>query len=178
MILTPFLLFLTVNLVSTWSVTDLQSHINSVKIKSFPELNSVRVSLEEVDLKKSFFATDVKNLFKFWLDREYVIRFHPSVLKSDLKDAALDAILAHELCHIVMYRGMSNFALVQLALQYHFGSEEFQSQFERATDLQTVERGYRDGLKDYRVWLYKQLSPEDVPQKKRLYLTPEELSKP
>jgi len=169
---------LTLFLTSSWSPTDLQSHVNSVKIKSFPELSSIRVSLEEVNLKKSFFATDVKNLFKFWMDRDYVIRFHPSILNSKISAESLDAILARELSLIAMYIKMSNFELVVLALRYHFGSNKFQADFERETDVRTVERGYREGLKSYREWIYTQLSKEEVGEKKKLFMTLDELDNP
>jgi len=178
MIFSAWAFLCSLSMPALWTPQDLQSRVNNVKIKSFPELKSVRVQLEEVDLQRSFFATDIKNLFKFWNDREYVIRFHPLILNSNLSGAALDAILARELARMVVYRPMSNLELIELALRFHFGDEEYQAQFERAADQRTLDRGYGKGLKDYRSWFYQQLSPEEVAQKRRLYLTSEELSKP
>ncbi len=117
----------------------------------------------------------MKNIFRFWRERRYAVQYNPKVLESELSEAAIDAILAHELVHIRSYLSLSRLELIGLALRYHFGSDEFRTEFERNTDLEAVDLGFAAGLRDYRLWLYEQLDPQAVAEKKRLYLRPEEL---
>jgi hypothetical protein len=51
----------------------------------------------------------------------------------------------------------------------------FAARFERATDLEAIARGYGDGLKSYRWWLYCHIPADKLAGKKRNYFSPEEI---
>lgn len=83
---------------------------------------------------------------------------------------AVEAIIAHELFHIVDYATKGVFALILLGLTYG-------AAYERETDFRVVKLGYTEGLIAYRQWLYNLLPDEKALEKKRkFYLTPEEMS--
>ena len=49
------------------------------------------------------------------------------------------------------------------------------AKFERRTDLDAIHRGYGDGLKSYRNWVYAHIPPDKLQQKHRNYFSPEEI---
>jgi len=82
------------------------------------------------------------------------------------------AIIAHELGHVFYYKKgnrMRLFGLIRLI------SKGYRSGFERWTDLQAISRGYADGLKTYRKWLYKNVPQKKLEEKRRSYFSPEEI---
>jgi len=54
-------------------------------------------------------------------------------------------------------------------------SSSFTSRFERTADLQTIELGYGPGLESYRKWLYRNIPPSRLEEKKRDYFSPVEI---
>ena len=87
-------------------------------------------------------------------------------------DEAREAIVAHELAHIAYYANGNRlhlFGLLRLI------EKNFRQSFERRADLDTIERGYGEGLKQYRLWLYQHVPPKALAEKKRDYLSPEEI---
>jgi hypothetical protein len=80
--------------------------------------------------------------------------------------------LAHELVHSLYYKSKNRlqlFGLISLI------GTDFTLKFERRADLVAIERGYGEGLIKYREWLYQNISPKSVIEKKRDYFTPEEI---
>jgi hypothetical protein len=55
-------------------------------------------------------------------------------------------------------------------------SGKYTARFERKTDLEAIARGYGEGLKSYRVWVYGHVPPGKVEEKKRRYFSPEEIT--
>ena len=55
-------------------------------------------------------------------------------------------------------------------------SKAYISKFERRTDLEAIHRGYGDGLKSYRVWVYAHVPPNKLGEKRRNYFSPEEIT--
>ena len=49
------------------------------------------------------------------------------------------------------------------------------AKFERRTDLDAIHRGYGDGLKSYREWVYAHIPSNKLPEKRRNYFSPEEI---
>jgi hypothetical protein len=155
---------------------DLSQSLERVRSKSFSDLQKVQIELRPAVMKASFFATDVENVLHPWKDRVYVIEYHPKILEVPPSSLAIEAVLAHELMHLQDYSQFSWLDLASLALRYRFGEQEYRAKFERNTDRRVVAMGYRQGLLEYRQWMYQQLTPEQVSEKRILYLTPEELS--
>ena len=82
------------------------------------------------------------------------------------------AIIAHELAHVAYYANGNRlrlFGLIRLA------SKGFRQRFEKRADVQALQRGYAQGLKQYRIWLYQHVSAAALKEKRRDYLTPEEI---
>ena len=42
--------------------------------------------------------------------------------------------------------------------------------------MDTLHRGYAEGLSGYREWLYPQLTPGDEAEKRKVYFSPEEIA--
>ena len=82
--------------------------------------------------------------------------------------------------------GRSSFAeLVHIALRvraFRSQSDYFRTRFrytvkfERGADLEAIRRGYGDGLKAYRTWVYNHIPPDRLQQKLRTYFSPEEIA--
>ena len=81
--------------------------------------------------------------------------------------------MAHELAHVVsLSRGnrIRRLGLIRLI------SERYTVKFERGADLEAIHRGYGDGLKAYRTWVYNHIPPDKLQQKLRTYFSPEEIT--
>lgn len=80
--------------------------------------------------------------------------------------------MAHELVHVVSlsrFNRIRRFGLVRLL------SKRQTAKFERRTDLEAIHRGYGDGLKSYREWVYAHIPPHKLPEKRRNYFSPDEI---
>lgn len=88
---------------------------------------------------------------------------------------ALRAILAHELKHIADYKDSSSVELIRLGLRMI--GKKSRSHYERATDYHVMELGLSEGIREYRLWIYKQLTDKALKKKKCFYYTPEEINR-
>ena len=103
----------------------------------------------------------------------YNILVNEKVFEAELPMEAAEAILAHELGHTLSYvEGGIGGMLGTLLNQGH---KHNLAKEERHTDLEAIERGYADGLIKYREWIYPRLSPSDLTDKQRTYLSPDEI---
>ena len=103
----------------------------------------------------------------------YFVDVNADLFREQAPADGVSAILAHELVHIVaLSRGnrIRRFGLVRLI------SGRYTAKFERGTDLEAIQRGYGDGLKKYRVWVYTHIPPAKLPDKLRNYFSPEEIA--
>jgi len=91
-----------------------------------------------------------------------------------ISDLALKGILAHELVHFTDYEKMNPLELAAFYIQYLL-SDEYGAKYERATDLESFDRGYAIGIKAFRFWLYEQITPEAKVLKETNYYTPAEI---
>ena len=87
-------------------------------------------------------------------------------------EEARRAIVAHELAHIAYYAEGNRLHLLRLL---QFPGKNFRKRFERRADVEALRRGYAQGLKLYRVWLYQHVPPGALEAKKRDYLSPNEI---
>ena len=103
---------------------------------------------------------------------QYFVDVNPALFQEQAPSDGVCAILAHELVHIVsLSRGnrIRRFGLIRLL------SNRQTAKFERRTDLEAIHRGYGDGLRSYRKWVYVHISPNKLPEKRRNYFSPEEI---
>jgi len=147
--------------------------IERIRSASYPELTTAEIELRPFQKTSDFFRVrpriaDVfarKNL-------RYIIQFNPRVYELQAPENGMEAIIAHELGHVA-YLNKRN-RLKHLGL-LRLLSGSFVSNFERRTDLEAISRGYGEGLKTYRQWLYQHVPQKDLAEKRRDYFSPEEI---
>jgi hypothetical protein len=102
----------------------------------------------------------------------YYVEVNLALFQGQPPSEGVCAILAHELSHVVSLshgNRIHRFGLVRLV------SKRYTAKFERRTDLEAIHRGYGDGLKSYRVWVYAHVPPNKLPAKLRNYFSPDEI---
>lgn len=140
----------------------------------FPELVNANITPKAIKNPAVFLATDINVLSVLTGEREYTLYLNKRLQTHPISDLALKGILAHELVHFTDYEKMNAFELASFYIQY-LASDEFSAKYERATDLQSFERGYALGIKAFRYWLYQQITPEAKALKQKNYYTPAEI---
>ena len=147
--------------------------VDRVRAQAFPELQGANIRLRPLRSESDYFRARFA-IAPFLLGRpmRYLVFVNPEVQVKKAPAAAIDAIVAHELEHIVRYRRGSRLRLLGLV---RLLSGKYTARFERDADRRTIGRGYRQGLAEYREWLYANIPPASVAAKKRNYLTPDEI---
>jgi len=151
----------------------MRSIVDELIASSYPELRGVEIQFSLFNNDTDYFRTRF-GIPQFLLGRRmrYLIRVNPEVGLQHAPEAGIRAILAHELAHIVYFKTGNRSRLLGLA---RLTSKGFTARFERWTDLQAISRGYGEGLKEYRQWLYQHVPDQKLPEKLRNYFSPEEI---
>jgi hypothetical protein len=102
----------------------------------------------------------------------YLVSVNPRAFELQPPEAGLRAIVAHELAHVAYLKKRSRVRLLGLA---RLTSKRFTAKFERQADLTAISRGYGEGLKEYRRWLYKNVPNSKLAEKRRNYFSPDEI---
>ncbi len=147
--------------------------VEEVRAASYPELKTAEIEIKLFDSPSDYFQTRftfTSYLFKNRL--RYVLRVNRRLFTARAPEDGVRAILAHELDHIVYYRAGNRLALLGLT---RLACRNFTARFERGTDLEAIARGYGEGLKSYRLWLYGHIPSGKVEEKKRNYFSPAEI---
>jgi hypothetical protein len=142
--------------------------------ESFPELKGVSITPKLIQNPAIFLATDIEISSVLMGEREYVLYLNKRLWTHPISDLALKGILAHELVHFTDYEKMNPLELAAFYIQYLL-SDEYGAKYERATDLESFDRGYAIGIKAFRFWLYEQITPEAKALKETNYYTPAEI---
>ncbi len=155
---------------SNTAIADLARQVREA---SFPELARVRFQVSDFHSQNDYFRTRFSlPRFFFLLPMRYSVQVNPRLFAEQAPALGVCAILAHELSHLTaLSRGnrIRRFGLVRLI------SGRYTARFERQTDLEAIHRGYGEGLKAYRNWVYAHIAPDKVAEKKRRYFSPEEI---
>jgi hypothetical protein len=153
--------------------------VEEVQAASYPELPALpapkdaKIEIKLFDSSSDYFQTRFTfTSFLFKKRLRYLLRVNRKLFADGVPEDGLRSILAHELGHVVYYRSRNRLALLGLVRLVCKG---FTAHFERRTDLEAIQRGYGDGLKSYRLWLYRQISPGKIEEKKRNYFSPLEI---
>ncbi|HMY75880.1 MAG TPA: hypothetical protein PLQ88_28925, partial [Blastocatellia bacterium] len=147
--------------------------VEEVRAASYPELKTAEIEINLFDSPSDYFQT--RFTFTSYLFRNrlrYVLRVNRKLFSAGTPEDGVRAILAHELGHIVYYRTRNRLALLGLT---RLACRDFAARFERGTDLEAIARGYGEGLKSYRLWLYGHIPPTKLAEKKRNYYSPAEI---
>lgn len=165
----------TQGLLAPTSQSDLQDILEQVQAAFYPQLAGVDVRLQVMQSASDYFAsfTDVTTVSLPPLQRTYYVRFNPRLFSEPASYAAVAAIIAHELGHVVDYTQKDTDALVQFALWYGTASDV--SAYEHTTDERSLSLGCGTGLKAYREWLYAHVSTATMVQKEHDYYTPAQI---
>lgn len=148
--------------------------VDSLIEESFPELKGVSITPKLIQNPAVFLATDIEISSVLMGEREYVLYLNKRLWTHPISDLALKGILAHELVHFTDYQKMNPLELAAFYIQYLL-SDEYGAKYERATDLESFDRGYAIGIKAFRFWLYEQITPEAKALKETNYYTPTEI---
>lgn len=147
--------------------------LNEIKAASYPELRGADIQVKFFESRSDYFrARFAVPQFLTGRKMRYIVFVNANVFTLQAPDEGVRAILAHELAHVLYFRRRNRlrlFGLVRLA------SKGFTSRFERWADLQALARGYGEGLKEYRKWLYQNIPAKNLREKKRDYFSPEEI---
>jgi hypothetical protein len=140
-----------------------------------PELAGHSIVLRPSGSSTVFFRADVTpgSVFRRADRRVHRVHYSRRLFDDPPPPEAVMAILDHELEHVRHYTELGGLRLVGFGLDYAVGGA---ARYERGTDAHPVALGCAEGLAAYRRWLYARLSPRQERRKRRLYLTPEELS--
>ena len=144
-----------------------------VQTAAYPELSGVGIEVKTFHSDGDYFQSRFA-VGRFFTGRKmrYIIYVNPAVYEKICPEAALRAIIAHELAHVLYYRRRNRLQLLGLA---RLAGKDFTAKFERGADLEALARGYGAGLKKYRLWLYQNIPPRKLNEKRRNYFSPEEI---
>ncbi len=155
------------------AISTVSTVILEVRRTSFPELAHVDLRVRTLQSHADYLRTRFSlSRFVLLMPMRYFTDVNPALFLEQAPSDGVCAILAHELVHIVsLSRGnrIRRFGLVRLL------SKRQTAKFERRTDLEAIHRGYGDGLRSYRKWVYDHISPNKLPEKRRNYFSPEEI---
>ena len=146
--------------------------VREVRSSSFPELLDRDIRVQQFASSSDYFQARF-SIWRFLTVRRmhYVIRVNSAALIAAPEEGKR-AIIAHELAHVAYYGNGNRLRLFGLI---RLGSSGFRERFERRADIEALQRGYAQGLKQYRIWLYQHVSAGVLQEKRRDYLTPEEI---
>ncbi len=141
--------------------------------KSYPELKPAKIEIKLFQSDSNYFKSQFSIArFLTFQKISYVIFVNPEIFRRNAPENGIRAILAHELAHVLYYQRKNRFQLFGLA---GLTSKNFTAKFERRADLEAIARGYGEGLKSYREWLYQNIPLKRVKAKQRDYFSPEEI---
>ena len=101
-----------------------------------------------------------------------MIRVNSGATLLTAPEGARRAIVAHELAHLAYYAKGNRLHLLGLL---RFPRKGFRERFEKRADVEALRRGYAQGLKQYRIWLYEHVPPSALLEKRRDYFSPDEI---
>lgn len=150
--------------------------VQVVKEDYFPKLENIPISVATFSSNAYFLQAQpvIKTLVKKRQSRQYKVQLNTKLLDCPPSQKALEAILVHELEHILDYTNWSSKRIAAHGVRYTLSSE-MRASYERATDQKVLFKGLHQGLIEYREWVYQWLTPKELSAKKRIYLTPEEI---
>jgi hypothetical protein len=142
--------------------------------KSYPELSGKDIRVHSFHSSSDYLRTrfSVRHYLTFQR-MQFSLEINPLVFELGAPDEALQAIIAHELEHVLYLSRRNRIRMLSLV---RLARPSFTMRFERKADLGAIGRGYGSGLILYRKWLYKNIPRDALAEKYRDYFSPEEIS--
>lgn len=176
-------LFYSTAMAETPSGSPQMTHVNDIAhitqrlvAQSFPELQGKSIAHHTFQSADVFFESnlDVSTLMPWHSGPvQYLVNYNPDLFAKGCPPEAIAGILAHELSHTVDYVNGGIPALLEVVNALRLPQSN--QRYEHRTDLRAIFRGYGPGLIAYREWIYGQLTPQDLRQKRATYYTPDEI---
>jgi hypothetical protein len=146
--------------------------VNEIISASYPELNGTPIRIKLFESKADYFKARF-GIPQFFFGRMQCLVFvNPRVFDLGAPEAGVRAILAHELGHVLYFKTRNRMKLLGLV---RLASKASTQRFERWADLQAISRGYGEGLKEYRQWLYRNIPASKLAEKRLNYFSPDEI---
>ena len=147
--------------------------IERIRTSSYPELQTTQIQARQFKSSSDFFRARPR-IPDFFVKKNlrYVVLVNPRAYELEVPEDGVEAIIAHELSHIAYLKKRNRFRLLMMLLLL---SKSFFANFDRRTDLEAISRGYGEGLKAYRHWLYQQIPQKNLAEKRRDYFSSEEI---
>lgn len=148
--------------------------LGEIQAQAYPELAKKEIRVRAFRSKSDYFKTGF-SLWRFFLFQRmrYYVKVNPEVFARDAPANGVCAILGHEMAHVA---DLSNGNRIRLFRLVKLLSSSYTVRFERRADLEAIRRGFGPGLIVYRNWVYKNIPPSTLEQKKRNYFSPQEIT--
>jgi hypothetical protein len=156
------------------SIAAVRPEIQRVGRSSFPELVHIDLQVRAFRSQSDYFRTRFSwSRFLLLMRMRYFVDVNPALFQRQAPSDGRCAIVAHELAHVA---SLSRGNRIRRLGLFRLISEGYRVKFERGADLEAIHRGYGDGLKAYRTWVYTHIPPDKLQQKLRNYFSPEEIT--
>lgn len=146
--------------------------VKEVIASSYPELKGSAIRIKPFRSGSDYFKTRFGIPQYFFGRMRYLMYVNPRVFDLQAPEAGVRAIIAHELAHVLYFKGRNRLRLLGLV---RLTSKRYSAKFERRADLKAISLGYGGGLKEYRQWLYRNVAASRLAEKRRNYFSPEEI---
>ncbi len=150
-----------------------QTRLQELRGASFPELRQVDLRVRTFHSQSDYFRSRFSiPRFFFLMRMRYFVEVNPALFTQQAPLDGVCSVMAHELVHMVSLshgNRIRRLGLVRLI------SARYTAKFERKTDLGAIHRGYGDGLKSYRKWVYGHIPASQLAAKRRNYFSPAEI---
>jgi hypothetical protein len=148
--------------------------LEQVEARAYPEVQSKDLRLRTFHSKSDYFRTRFSlPRFFFFLPMRYFVEVNPELFTRGAPADGVCAILGHEMAHVA---DLSHGNRIRLFRLIKLLSSGYTIRFERRADLEAIRRGFGPELIAYRNWVYNNIPPAKVPEKKRNYFSPPEIT--
>ena len=155
------------------AVEKTQKIIAEIVDKSYPELKNATIEVKTFESDSDYFRSKFSMSRYLTLQKmRYIIFVNPQVFQKNAPENGIRSIIAHELAHALYFKEHNRFELMGLV---GLSKKSYTAKFERGADLEAISRGFGTGLKEYRAWLYQNIPPKKLEEKKRNYFSPTEI---
>ena len=155
------------------AVEKTQKIIAEIVDKSYPELKNATIEVKTFESDSDYFRSKFSMARYLTLKKmHYIIFVNPQVFEKNAPENGIHSIIAHELAHALYFKEHNRFELMGLV---GLSKKSYTAKFERGADLEAISRGFGTGLKEYRAWLYQNIPPKKLEEKKRNYFSPTEI---